>query len=232
MGSQRHRRRTFASRTAVALTGLLGSAIAGVSLGASPAQASVAYGCPLSSATLCTNPLTGSLHGDAKATSDGYAFDLNSDASPGYITVDGTSNIFSNGFPIQFSVEVKGVGVPSAGVGDYDVVRGTPGGNWKIEIVARNNRTTASALCFFKGNNGKANVVGGPDLSNSSGWTKITCTNTGSAVQLSVGTTMVKSVAVKTGSIPNSGPMLIGAKDTSGGDQYSGYARNVSITVP
>ena len=135
-------------------------------------------------------------------------------------------------FPISFSVQVKGVGVPSNTVGDYDVVRGTPDGNWKIEVVAKNNRTIAKAACFFKGVKGKGNAVGGPDLSKISGWTKVTCTNTGTAVQLSVGNTVVKSVSVVTGGIPNPGPLLIGAKDTSGGDQYTGYAKDFELTVP
>jgi Concanavalin A-like lectin/glucanases superfamily len=219
----------FVTRTAAVLGSVVASTIAGVGITAGPAQASTAYSCPLVAGTVCVDPLAGSLHGDVSATSDGYSFDLNSDGSAGYIKVDGSSKISMTTFPVSFSVQVKGVGVPSTKVGDYDVVRGTPGGNWKIEVVARNNRTTSRALCFFKGANGKANVVGGPDLSSLSGWTKITCTDTGSAVQLAVGGTVVNSKTVKTGSIPNPGPLLIGAKDTSGGDQYSGYAKDIHI---
>lgn len=214
------------------LTGVIASLIATVGLTAPTALAAIEYVCPLSDTIRCRPPLTGSLTGDVQSTSDGYAFNLSGDRTPGYINVAGSSKIAMNAFPITFSVQVKDVGVPSDTVGDYDVVRGTPSGNWKIEVVARTNRTIAKAACFFKGVKGKGNAVGGPDLSKVSGWTTVTCTNTGTAVQLSVDNTVVKSVAVATGAIPNPGPLLIGAKDTTGGDQYSGYAKDVRITVP
>lgn len=210
---------------------LISAASQGLAL--APAYASTVYTCPLSSSTVCSSPLSWSEQGDVSATSDGYAFDLDADGSPGYIKVSDSDQIDTSRFPITFSVEVKGVHVPSLKVGDYDVVRGTPSGNWKIEVVARNSRTQAKAACFFKGATGKANVVGGPDLTTLQGaWTTLTCTNTGSAVQLAVNGSVVNSKSVTTGQIPNPGPLLIGAKDTTGGDQYSGYARNVEIQVP
>ena len=200
--------------------------------GAAAAWAATTYRCPLANGAVCDQPLSGSVHGDV-LSGDGYGFNLSGNGAAGYVQVDNSGTIPMGTFPISFSVEVKGVGVPSSSVGDYDVVRGTPAGNWKIEVVAKNNRTTARAACFFKGVSGKATAAGGPDLSTRrSQWTTITCTDTGSAVELSVDGVLVKRVAVTTGAIPNPGPMLVGAKDTSGGDQFSGYARDVQINIP
>jgi len=206
------------------------AAIAGT--GAAAASAATTYLCPLTTGAICDEPLSGSVHGDV-LTGDGYGFNLSGSGAAGYVQVDNSGTIPMGRFPVSFSVEVKGVGIPSTSVGDYDVVRGTPAGNWKIEVVAKNSRTTARAACFFKGTNGKATAAGGPDLNTRQGqWTTITCTNTGSAVELRVDGVLVKRVTVTTGTIPNPGPMLVGAKDTSGGDQFSGYARNVHIDIP
>jgi hypothetical protein len=205
-------------------------AIAGT--GAAAASAATTYRCPLTMGVVCDVPLSGGVHGDV-LIGDGYGFNLRGNGAAGYVQVDNSGTIPMGTFPISFSVEVKGVGIPSSSVGDYDVVRGTPAGNWKIEVVAKNNRTTARAACFFKGASGKATAAGGPDLNTRQGqWTTITCTDTGSAVELRVDGVLAKRVAVSTGMIPNPGPMLVGAKDTSGGDQFSGYARNVQIDIP
>jgi hypothetical protein len=218
--------------TGIVLRSVLTFMIAGVGLSAGPALASTSYGCPLSAGRVCTAPLTGYRHGDVRATSDGYAFNRNSPRRFGYIKVVGSSKIPMTRFPIRVSVRVKRVHIPSRRVGDYDVVRGTAKGNWKIEIHATNHRSAARAGCHFTGANGRGTAVGGPDLSEISGWTKITCIDTGSAVRLSVAGTVVKSVAVRTGRIPNPGGLLLGAKNTTGGDQFSGYAKFVHISVP
>lgn len=213
-------------------------ATAGVStslavLGAAPAEAATMYTCPLVSAAPCSSPLSGTRVGDVASTSDGYSFNLSGNGDPGYVQVDNSKQINTTKFPFTFSAQVKGVGVPSTAVGDYDVVRGTPAGNWKLEVVAKNNRTTAQAACFFKGATSKKTVSGGPDLTTlQSKWTTISCTNTGSAVELRVNGVLEKKVTVSTGTIPNPGPLLIGAKDTEGGDQFSGYAKDVQINVP
>ena len=219
----------------IARAAILATAVAStqlVALSAPPAQAATTYRCPLTDAAPCASPLSGALHGDVQKTADGYAFNLSDDGDPGYVQVNNSDQIDTS-LPLTVSVQVKGVGVPSKAVGDYDVVRGTPGGNWKLEIVARNNRTTAVAMCFFKGPKGKKVVAGGPDLTaRKAVWTTISCTNTGSAIELRVNGVLAKKSTITTGAIPNPGPLLIGAKDTTGGDQYSGYAKNVQITAP
>lgn len=218
------------TRAATMAASLAGMSL--VALGAAPAQAAIVYSCPLTGATPCSSPLSGTLHGDVQATSDGYSFNLKADRTPGYVQVSNSDQIRMTYFPITVSVQVKGVRVPSTAVGDYDVVRGTPDGNWKVEIVAKDNRTSAKAACFFKGPKGKGTAAGGLDLSQQKAWATISCTNTGTAIELRVNGVLSKKVTVATGSIPNPGPLLIGAKDTSGGDQFSGYAKDVQISVP
>jgi len=134
-------------------------------------------------------------------------------------------------FPVRVSVSVMGVGVPSRAVGDYDVVRGTKNGFWKIEVMAKNNRTTARASCSFKGSSRRITITAGPDLSKLSGWHTITCVDDNKQVQLFVDGNLAKSQSGSTGPINNTGPLLIGAKDTNGGDQFSGYAKDVDVTV-
>jgi len=212
---------------------VVASVAAVLGLGGLSAQAATTYGCPLSGSTVCTSPLAGTVHGDVTVTGDGYGFNLSGNGTPGYVAVDNSNQISMGSFPVSFSAQVKGVGVPSSQVGDYDVVRGTPNGNWKLEVVARNSRTTARASCFFKGPSGKGAATGGPDLTTLQAvWTTITCTNTGAAIELRVNGTLVKTETVATGPIPNPGPLLLGAKNTAGGDQFSGSAKDVQVSVP
>jgi hypothetical protein len=213
---------TVALLSTAAVTDLSGEAVAASS-----------YACPLSDPSggaPCQSPLVGTVHGDVTPSSDGYLFNPSGDATPGYVEVDNSNIIDTSGFPLQVSVEVMGIKPPSSTVGDYDVVRGTPSGTWKIEIMARNNRTTARAACHFKGTTGKTLLVGGPNLSGSTGWHTITCVDDGKQVQLSVDGTPVKSTSVATGPVANNPPLLIGAKNTTGGDQFSGWARNVTVS--
>lgn len=213
------------------MAGTLSAAAAVATAGAPSAQAAVVvYSCPLDSiSTPCSNPLSGVTKGDVSLADGGFRFN----GGVGYVRVDNSSQIETRNFPISMSVQVKGVGVPSAAVGDYDLIRGTTGGGWRIEVVARNKRTTARAACYFAGPDGKKFAIGGPNLKTlQSSWTTIKCVNTATSIQLFVNGQLEQSVAVSTGPIRNPGGLLIGAKDTDGGDQFSGYARDVQITVP
>jgi hypothetical protein len=210
------------------------AAVAGIVAAAPAAQASTQYTCSLLVLTApCDAPLAGTAFGDVTAADGGYLFNPSADQTPGYVEVTGSSQIPMNTFPITITVSVKGVGVPSSAVGDYDVVRGTPGGGWRVEVLAKKKRTIAQAACYFSGTTGKTFAFGGPDLAKQqTAWTTISCTDTGTAVELRVDDTLVKTVNVATGPIRNPGPMLLGAKDTNGGDQFSGYAKDVRVTVP
>jgi hypothetical protein len=218
---------------------VFGTVTVGLAMAAGPVDASgtLLYSCPLtdsSGTSPCTTPSGGTMQGDVTPSSNGYLFNPSGSGAFGYValTKPSQANLTT---PLTMSVQVEGVGVPSTTVGDYDVVRGTPKGNWKIEALARNSRTTARASCFFKGLSGKGAATGGPDLSKLVGWHTITCTDTGSAIKLTVSgsdiTTSTKTKSISTGAIPNAGQLLIGAKNTSGGDQFSGSAKDVTVTV-
>ena len=131
---------------------------------------------------------------------------------------------------ISFVVHVNFTTVPSAAVVDYDLLRGPTRGAYKMEIVARNNRTTAKALCFFQGSGGKANLVAGPNLADGR-WHTLECRKTSSAIQLVVdGAVFTKSASV--GSLTNTDPVSLGAKSyRGGGDWYQGLMDEVSISI-
>lgn len=210
------------------------AAVSTLALGVAPASASTTYTCSMTTATPCAAPLTGTFNGTVNTSNpsvNGYGFDLNGTDVPGTVQVSNITQV-QLAFPIDFSIQVMGVKVPSSKVGDYDVVRGTPqGANWKLEVMAKNNRTTAVAACAFKGTKTKKLLFGGPDLSTFTSWVTLRCVNTGSQIQLWVNGVEQATANVATGPVSNPGPLLIGAKDTTGGDQFSGWAKNFSLTV-
>src|SRR6266516_8209779 len=120
------RTRTRTRTITATFASVVASVAAVLGLGGLSAQAATTYGCPLSGSTVCTSPLAGTVHGDVTVTGDGYGFNLSGNGTPGYVAVDNSNQISMGSFPVSFSAQVKGVGVPSSQVGDYDVVRGTP----------------------------------------------------------------------------------------------------------
>ena len=131
----------------------------------------------------------------------------------------------------RVTVHLKFTKPPSAAVGDYDVIRkglsNSPGGDYKMEVLARNNRTKAKAFCLFKDSSGKVgSIINGPNLADGR-WHSVSCTKSATSVQLGVdGTTYTNQVAI--GSISNTAPMSIGAK-SGGGDWYLGDMDEVSV---
>lgn len=213
--------------------GLLGAAAASLQASATAEAATAQYICSLSKGNVCDDPLKATVAGEVTKATGGFGFDLDGDGSPSYVKVSNSDIIDLTDFPITVASGVRAVEVPSRAVGDYDVVRGNAAANYRIEIVARNNRTTARASCYFKGEKNKGVATGGPDLSRlpRTGWHRITCQNTGTAIKLFVDNTLVATTTASTGRLPNPGPLFLGAKDANGGDQFSGYARNVRIAV-
>jgi hypothetical protein len=84
-----------------------------------------------------------------------------------------------------FTMHVNFTTAPSASVVEYDLLCGPTQGAYKMEIVARNNRTKAKPLCFFQGTGGKATLVAGPHLADGA-WHTIECRMTSTAIQLAV----------------------------------------------
>jgi Concanavalin A-like lectin/glucanases superfamily len=156
----------------------------------------------------------------------GYSFNGSSS-----VAVVPASSAFDPGnADFSFVVHVNFTTVPSAAVVDYDLLRGPTKGAYKLEIVARNNRTKAKALCFFQGSGGKASLVAGPHLADGR-WHTLECRKTASAIQLVVdGAVFTKAASV--GSLSNTGPVSLGAKSyRGGGDWYQGLMDEVSVSV-
>ena len=134
---------------------------------------------------------------------------------------------------ISFTLDAKFTQPPTTAVGDYDLIRkglaSTAGGDYKMEILPRNNRTKAKAFCFFKDSAGTVGkIINGPNLADGR-WHTLRCTKTPTSVQLTVdGTTYTQAALL--GSISNSAPLTIGAK-TGGGDWYSGEMDEVSVDI-
>ena len=126
------------------------------------------------------------------------------------------------------TVSVRFPAPPTAAVGDFDLVRkglaGAAGGHWKMEIVQ-----SGKAYCYFKGSAGRLVLTAGPNLANNA-WHTITCQRTGNQVRLTVdGTTYTKNGP--TGTIANDKVTYVGAKGSTGGDQYTGLMDEVSLSV-
>ena len=129
---------------------------------------------------------------------------------------------------VSMTAKVRFGQVPSTAVGDYDLIRGTKGSLYRMEIVARSRRTKGLASCRFAGSSGKFVLTAGPNLADNR-WHTITCAKTSKAVQVVVdGTTYSKAITI--GSIKNNGPLWIGSKFAAG-DWYDGLLDDVSISI-
>ena len=146
---------------------------------------------------------------------------------PSYVTVPSHADFAPGTGNFKISLSVRFSAVPSATVVDYDLLRkglsGTAGGHYKVEIL-RSGR----ASCLFAGNAGTVSISNGPNLANNQ-WHRITCARTGNTVVLTVdGASWSRTGAI--GSISNSSAVFIGAKNTAGGDQYTGLRDAVTVT--
>ncbi|HET7661257.1 MAG TPA: LamG domain-containing protein [Oryzihumus sp.] len=162
------------------------------------------------------NHLDGAIKGGANPDGDTLTFDGKS----GSVTVKGATKVPIGSKPVTVSARLKFANVPGTDVGDYDIVRATPGGTFRLEVVARKNRTIAQALCFFNGSSAKANLVAGPDLADNE-WHTVVCKKTDNAVTLTVDGNQVGTKSVKIGTVTlTKEPLYIGSKP--GGDWYKG----------
>jgi concanavalin A-like lectin/glucanase superfamily protein len=173
---------------------------------------------------------TGRLHNVTlgQPGSGGRAYRFNG-PSLSYVDVPSSGDLNPGGNSFTFSVKVKFTVAPSSSVGDYDLLRKglstTSGGDYKAEIVQ-----SGKALCQWKGSSANVQLIGGPDLDNGA-WHSISCEKTSSAVRLRVDGTVRASRTVKVGTISNSAHVLLGAKSTSGGDQYQGFLDEATVTL-
>jgi hypothetical protein len=158
----------------------------------------------------------------------GHAYRFNGPALS-YVRVPSSPDLNPDSSNFVFSVMVNFTQNPSASVGDYDLLRKglstTPGGDYKAEISQ-----AGKATCEWKGSSATKELIGGSAL-NDGAWHTITCTKTSSKVVLRVDGTVRASATVTIGTISNSADLLLGAKATTGGDQYQGLMDQAKITL-
>jgi hypothetical protein len=170
---------------------------------------------------------TGTLHHVAvkQTGASGYGFGFS--GTPSYVTVPSSGDFSPGTGTFSFTMHVRFPAVPSSSVGDFDLLRrglgSTSGGSYKLEIL-RSGR----AYCDYRGSGGEVSISSGPNLADNK-WHKISCARVGKSVVLSVdGSSWTK--AGSTGTISNSVGLYIGARDSSGADQYAGLMDTVSVS--
>jgi Concanavalin A-like lectin/glucanases superfamily len=118
---------------------------------------------------------------------------------------------------------------------DYDLIRKglstTTGGDYKMEIVRGNG--TPRVLCLFRGSSGKVSKRSNAKtpLLTDGRWHTLQCSKTDGAVEVLVDGSSYGRNTGSAGSIASSADLLIGAKTTSGGDQYQGLMDEVEIDI-
>jgi hypothetical protein len=171
---------------------------------------------------------TGTLHGVTvrQPGQPGLGYGFN--GKPSYVTVPSAADFSPGTANIRISLSVRFSVLPSAAVGDYDLLRRglstTAGGDYKLEILG-----SGRAFCLFRGSGGPVSLSAGPNLADNQ-WHSLGCARIGKSVVLTVdGAAFTK--AGTTGTIANTSAVFIGAKDGSGADQYRGLMDSVSISV-
>ena len=145
---------------------------------------------------------------------------------PSYVSVPSATDLNPVTSTFTVTLHVKFPARPTSAVGDFDVLRKglstTDGGSYKIEILQ-----SGHAFCDFRGSTREGSLTGTKALAVNA-WHTITCTRTATSMKLVVdGSTISKTVT--TGTISNTGNLYIGAKNSSGGDQLTGFVDAVTI---
>jgi|1186.fasta_scaffold10815_1 hypothetical protein len=161
----------------------------------------------------------------------GTAYRFNGVNSIVTVPASTTLNYSPTSAQFTFTVHAAFTVVPSAAVGDYDLIRkgfsGTAGGYYKLEIFPSSDHTQGRALCQLRGAKGTAKLTGGPNLATGTVHT-IQCVVQPTSVSLVVDGATVLTKAVTIGAITNSSRFTMGAKST-GGDWFNGVLDEVSV---
>jgi hypothetical protein len=223
-----------ASRRSGLLLVLVGAVIAALVATAAPASAATAvarWDMEDGGGTMADSSgrgHTGTLHGIAVRQPGQSGFGYGFTGKPSYVSVPSSADFSPGTADFRISLSVRFSVVPSAAVGDYDLLRRglstTAGGDYKLEILG-----SGRAFCLFRGSGGRVSLSAGPNLADNR-WHTLGCARIGKSVVLTVdGVASTKAGA--TGTIANSSALFIGAKDGTGADQYRGLMDSVSISV-
>jgi hypothetical protein len=164
-------------------------------------------------------------------TANGATYQFNGSTSR--VVVPDDPSLDPGSRPFSYRVKFKTSAVPSATVGDFDLLRkglgSTTGGYFKVEVYPNADHTKGRALCQLQGTTGAAKLVGSANLANGA-WHTIRCAKDSSGLTMLVDGSKVGFKAASIGSIANSAPLTIGAKST-GGDWYTGRMDQASVTI-
>jgi hypothetical protein len=149
------------------------------------------------------------------------------------VTVPDSPSLNPANANLKIIARVRFTVVPSAAVGDYDLVRkglaGTAGGEWKMEIFPPAGNTSGTAFCLFQDVNQKTASIRDTRNLADGAWHTISCVKTATAVKVIVDG-VTRSTPASLGSISNTKPLTVGAK-SGGGNQFLGDMDEVSIQV-
>jgi hypothetical protein len=165
----------------------------------------------------------------AGSSGKGYHFTGSAVAS-----VPDSSSLDPGTATLRITAHVRFSTVPSAAVGDYDLVRkglaGTVGGDWKMEIFPPSAGSgLGTAYCKFQdAKHVSAEIRDTRDLADGR-WHTIVCTKTAKLIRITVDG-VSHSVRARLGAIDNRKPVTIGAKP-DGDDQYLGDMDEVTIRI-
>jgi hypothetical protein len=176
------------------------------------------------------NGTTTNITSVAGSSGSGYRFNGTSSMA----SVKDAASLDPGTATMRITAHVRFTVVPSASVGDYDLVRkglsGTAGGDWKMEIFPPSSGSSiAPAYCLFQDSAGRTAAIRDTRNLADGAWHTISCVKTSTAVQVVVDGA-VRSTAARLGSIANSQPVAMGAKP-GGGDRYRGDMDEVSISI-
>lgn len=164
-------------------------------------------------------------------TGDGSAYTFNGIDSRVVVPSSPSLNPGTTGF--SFSVTFTTT-TPAPGE-DYDLLRkglaASKGGEYKVEVINANGKVRA--LCLVKdANKVVASIRGTTNLADNAVHT-ITCTKTSTGVTLQVDALapLTKTVTAL-GSVSNEDPLVIGAKQESGGDWFKGTMDEARVSTP
>jgi hypothetical protein len=161
----------------------------------------------------------------------GTAYRFNGVNSIVSVPASTTLNYSPTSAQFTLTVHVAFTVVPSAAVGDYDLIRkgfsSTSGGYYKLEIFPTTDHKQGRALCQLRGAKGTAKLTGGPHLATGTMHT-IQCVVQPTSVTLVVDGATVLTKAVTIGAITNASRFTMGAKST-GGDWFNGLLDEVSV---
>ena len=148
--------------------------------------------------------------------------------STSYVLVPDSDSLDPEGKDITLRAGVKVTDKPMDD-DSYDIVRkglsGSPGGDYKMEIMRAADPTVGNLHCLFKGTEGTVDIVARRDIVDGE-WHTLECIKTSTSVVARVDGRSGSTKAGSAGSISNASNVMVGAKtadpldDTFDGSMY------------